>query len=250
MELSLYVFFAFLGALVASFIGVISERIYTGQSWKTGRSKCNSCKESLGFLDLIPVFSYVLTFGRCRVCGSKVPYGYPLGEAVMASLFLFGYYTFGLSLQLLVFLVILGVLFFIVIYDIRHTIVPTEASTALVLLGLVFAYLESASIQTFGLTLLVAGVISLCFFALHFFSRGRAMGLGDAPVVFALSLLAGEQAIEGLLFSFWIGALFGLGVLLTKPPGKRRNIEIPFVPFLALGYLLAIISGWQLFVLY
>jgi hypothetical protein len=40
------------------------------------------------------------------------------------------------------------------------------------------------------------------------------MGLGDTPVAVALSLLVGTQAFSGLLFSFWIGALVGIVILV------------------------------------
>jgi prepilin signal peptidase PulO-like enzyme (type II secretory pathway) len=63
--------------------------------------------------------------------------------------------------------------------------------------------------------------------------------------VFALSLFVGSQAISGLLFSFWIGALFGIILLLVRRGGPTMGIEVPFVPFMALGYLLAYITQWN-----
>lgn len=242
----LYLFtFAFAGAISASFIGVIAERIHTGQSWRTGRSKCNSCRESLAFLDLVPVFSWLGTRGRCRMCGSKIPMQYALSEAVLAGVFVLSYLHFGLGSDIVLFLIAIAVLAFIVLYDIRHTIVPPLASNAFTLVSLLFAYIQAGNVRLFGLYLLTAGLISLAFFSLHYFSRGRAMGLGDAPIAFALSLLVGAQAVSGLLFSFWIGALFGIFVLLLRRGGPTMGIEIPFVPFLAIGYLLAYFTQWN-----
>jgi prepilin signal peptidase PulO-like enzyme (type II secretory pathway) len=72
------------------------------------------------------------------------------------------------------------------------------------------------------------------------------MGLGDAPVALALALLAGPGlALAGLLFSFWIGALVGIAILVSRPKGHRMGIEVPFVPFLAAGYLLAFFTRWN-----
>ena len=106
-----------------------------------------------------------------------------------------------------------------------------------------FSYWRFAPV---ALALMVAGVISLGFFLLYAFSRGRAMGLGDAPVSFALALLVGASlAIPGLLFSFWIGAIVGIAILATTPKGHRMGIEVPFVPFLAAGYLLAFFTQWN-----
>ncbi|MGB4076811.1 MAG: prepilin peptidase, partial [Minisyncoccia bacterium] len=76
-----------LGAVLGSFIGVVGERAYTGQSFLSGRSRCNSCRRELGVLDLIPILSWSLSLGKCRSCGSKVPGLYLLLEASLALLF-------------------------------------------------------------------------------------------------------------------------------------------------------------------
>jgi prepilin signal peptidase PulO-like enzyme (type II secretory pathway) len=76
-------------------------------------------------------------------------------------------------------------------------------------------------------------------------SRGRWMGLGDAPIAFSLSLLAGSHAIAGLLYSFWIGGAIGVFILVLAKRGHRMGIEVPFVPFLAAGYLLALFTQWN-----
>lgn len=239
-------FIAGLGALLASFIAVISERAYTGQSWRRGRSRCNSCKGDLAARDLIPVFSWVASRGRCRLCGSRVPVTYVVIEASLAALFALGYAALGPTLALALFLAALSVLAFIVLYDLRHTIVPPVASGLLAALCFLFALVQAPGPRGFGLTLLAAGAAALFLFLLFAFSRGRAMGLGDAPIAFALALLVGpDDAFAGLLFSFWTGALFGIGLLLARRGGPTMGIEVPFVPFLALGFLLAYFIPWN-----
>lgn len=238
--------FAVLGAVLASFVGVVSERAYTGTSWAIGRSKCDSCGTFLEGLDLVPVLSWLLSLGRCRHCAARVTAVHALSEAVLGALFALSYLTLGLTLPLLAFLAALLVLTFIVLYDLRHTIVPPLASGLLILLSVFFAALTSESVERFGLTLLIAGVIGLGFFLLFAGSGGRAMGLGDSPVALALSLLVGGVlAVSGLLFSFWIGALVGVLILVRHPKGHRMGIEVPFVPFLAAGYLLAFFTQWN-----
>lgn len=238
--------FLVLGMIIASFAAVMSERIYTGQSWVRDRSRCNSCAEPLHARDLVPVLSWLATSGRARCCGTRVTGMYAAGETVLGVLFALSYLSIGLGAPLVAFLAALSVLAFIVLYDLRHTVVPPLASTALILLSGVYALLVSRSVSEIGLTLIMAGAIGLCFWALHAFSRGRAMGLGDAPVALALTLLIGPyQAIAGLLFSFWIGAVIGIVILVSRPVGHRIGIEVPFVPFLALGYLLAFFTQWN-----
>jgi len=245
MELVAIPFFI-LGAILASFMAVIAERLYTGQSWVTGRSKCNSCSRELTVLDLVPVLSWVVSRGRCRTCKAKVPVSYTIGEAVLGSLFVVAYAKTGLTLALVPLLFALTTLTFIVLYDLRHTIVPPASSQLLILSAVFYALLSSGSLQQLGATLMVAGFIGLGFFLLYALSGGRAMGLGDAPVAFALATLVGSTlAVPGLLFSFWIGAVVGIVILVRAPKGHRIGIEVPFVPFLAAGYLLAFVTQWN-----
>jgi prepilin signal peptidase PulO-like enzyme (type II secretory pathway) len=91
--------------------------------------------------------------------------------------------------------------------------------------------------------------MAFVFFALHYVSGGRLMGFSDAPLVFALALLVGPAAIPGFAFSFWIGAVVGIFLLLGRPAGSRMGVEVPLAPFLAAGFLLAYFTSWNPFAL-
>jgi len=238
--------FFVLGSVIASFMAVIAERLHTGESWVHGRSRCNSCSRFLTALDLVPVFSWIFSRGRCRTCSAKVPGSYALGELTLGTVFALSYVKLGVSLPLMPLLLALSTLTFIVLYDLRHTVVPPVSSGLLIVFSLLYAAASSGGREQLGLALLIAGAIGLVFFILHAASRGRAMGLGDSPVALALALLVGASlAIPGLLFSFWIGAAIGIAILATTPKGHRMGIEVPFVPFLAAGYLLAFFTQWN-----
>lgn len=67
-----------IGAYVASIGMAAIERLYRRS---LGRPKdgpqwvCRLCKHKLGFLDTIPVLSFMATSGRCKYCGSEIPFG-------------------------------------------------------------------------------------------------------------------------------------------------------------------------------
>ena len=235
-----------LGAMFASLIGVIAERIHTGQSFTKSRSRCDMCKRTLGPLDLVPIFSWLFALGKCRTCKSSIPVRLFLLEVVIAFVFLLTYLKLGVSLELPLVLVFICILTFVVLYDLRHTLVPPMASMSLVVLSLLHALLFSPDVHTLGEALFGGGLIGLGFLLLHVCSGGRAMGLGDAPIAFALAVLVTPYAFSGVLFSFWIGALIGLVVLFARRGGPKMGIEIPFVPFLAVGFLLAYFIQWTI----
>lgn len=236
-----------LGAVLASFAGVISERLHTGESWVAGRSRCNSCNRTLSSHDLVPVLSWLVSRGRCFSCRAPVPFRYALSELVLAIVFYATAARMGVSPSLGILLFSFFILAIVVLYDMRHTIVPMSLSLLLVLTSLAYAVISMSAVTGLSIVLMSAGSIGLAFFLMHALSGGRWMGLGDAPIALALSLIVGKGALVGLLFSFWIGGVIGVFILVLTPRGHRMGIEVPFVPFLAAGYLLAFFTQWNPF---
>lgn len=88
-----------------------------------------------------------------------------------------------------------------------------------------------------GAGLALSGLAMLLLYVL---SR-HAIGLGDVKLVAALGIFLGPAAsFYLLLHASWLGALAAVVGLLTKR--LHRHQEIPFAPFVAAGYLLAISS--------
>ena len=241
-----YFFFFALGAIIGSFVLVVAERLHTGASWVSGKSRCDSCSYDLAPRDLVPIFSWLINRGRCRNCASLLSPRYIGAEVALGALFVLSYAYLGLTVRLPFLLLSMALILAIVIYDFRHTIIPLQFSLLLIASSLIYVILGYPDAAALGLTLLVAGTIGLAFFLFWFVSLGKLMGLGDAPVAFALSLLlGGSAALSGLIFSFWIGAVIGIAILLRLPPGRRMGVEVPFAPFLAAGFLLALFTGWN-----
>lgn len=240
-------FFA-LGALVASFVGVLVARLYTGQSFVAGRSRCDSCDATLPPLVLVPIVSYLVSGGRARCCGARVsPYA-PLTEALLGALFALAYLQLGLTVALPFLLAALALLLALVLYDLAHQILPSPLLSAFVVAAAVTGFVSAPTIAEFQNTFLTALGISVFFMLIHFLSRGRAMGFADAPLAFGLALLAGAAAFSGFIFSFWIGGAFGIAILLQRPRGSRMGVEVPFAPYLAVGFLLAYFTQWNPFI--
>lgn len=229
-----------LGAIVASFVGVVSARLYTGHSIVNGRSRCDVCNETLPALALVPVISYVVLRGKSQCCGAKLSFFSPLTEVLLGVLFVVAYQSLGLGWPLGLFLVALSLLLALVLYDLRHQILPPRLLYSFVIVALFFRTAVSTDVSSLRAALVAAGGVGLFFLAMHYLSRGRAMGFADAPLSFALALLAGPgDALMGLVFSFWVGAAIGIIILLRRPKGSRMGVEVPFAPFLAAGFLLA-----------
>jgi prepilin signal peptidase PulO-like enzyme (type II secretory pathway) len=229
-----------LGAIVASFVGVVSARLYTGHSIVNGRSRCDVCNENIPALALVPVISYAALRGKSQCCGAVLSFFSPLTEILLGILFVVAYQTLGLGLPLALFLAALSLLLALVLYDLQHQILPPGLLYGLIAVALFFRTSVSPDSASLQVALIAAGGVGLFFLAMHYFSRGRAMGFADAPLAFALALLVGPyDAFIGVVFSFWVGAVIGIVILLRRPKGSRIGVEVPFAPFLAAGFLLA-----------
>lgn len=238
----------FLGAIVASFVGVVVVRLHTGQSIVTGHSRCDACTAPLSPLVLVPILSFIALRGRAICCGARLSPLAPLAEVVLGGLFVCAYAVLGLTLALLGMLLSLSLLLALVLYDFSHQILPPVPLTLFVVMGAVTGFIIAPSFQEFLNTLFIACLTAGSLAVIHYASRGRAMGFSDAPLALGLALLVGPAALSGFIFSFWIGAVIGIVLLLERPRGSRMGSEVPFAPYLAAGFLLAYFTQWNPFI--
>lgn len=239
------------GTLIGSFLNVVVLRFDTGVSISRGRSKCFSCGKALSWRELVPVLSFLSQRGRCAGCGSRISWQYPLVElaggsaALAAYLFAFpsddmlGMAAFALSAALLFFYIAIAV------YDIRHKIIPDEFSYGAALVALALVGVDWAVYGYLDLARLAAGPALFAFFGLFWLaSRGRSMGLGDAKLALSVGWALGLWGgIAAVLLSFWIGAVSMLLAMAIQRARSKGGLgmksEIPFGPFIILGFLVS-----------
>ncbi|HAL50455.1 MAG: Type 4 prepilin-like protein leader peptide-processing enzyme [Candidatus Uhrbacteria bacterium GW2011_GWD1_41_16] len=82
------VVFAFLiGCAFGSAILCAFMRIGKGQTWARGRSKCDVCNKELTWDQLIPIISFIIHGGRCKMCQTKLSWIYPVSEFIAGVIF-------------------------------------------------------------------------------------------------------------------------------------------------------------------
>lgn len=233
-------------------MNVVILRYNTGLSFAKGRSRCFTCARDLSWSELVPVLSYIFLRGRCKKCKSKISWQYPAVELVTGLLFLATFHRFGgviefldNPLNLFFSLIITSILIVIAVYDIRHKIIPDGLLLGLGLISLIELAIIFYPNWQVMITHVFAGIIiSLPFFLISILSRGRLMGLGDPKFMFCLGLILGLTAgISATVLAFWIGALYGLVLMALSRLrlfglNVSKKTELPFAPFLILGFFL------------
>ena len=172
---------------------------------------------------------------------------YPLVEASCGVLFAAVAARFGASWELPAYLVLTAALLAISIIDLEHFIVPDRITAPLTVASL--ALLGVATIAEgdgwrFGRTLL-GGVTFFAFLLVLNLAYPKGMGMGDVKLSFSLGLFLGwlgwGQVFLGGFLAFLLGAVVGVGLILTGLKGRKD--VVPFGPFLALGTMLTILWG-------
>jgi leader peptidase (prepilin peptidase)/N-methyltransferase len=244
------------GTIIGSFLNVIILRYNTGQSMR-GRSGCFSCGKKLSWYELVPVFSFIFQLGRCGVCKSKISWQYPLVELFTGAIFLGIFLKFSnllfispkqLVLMSIYFMVIFSILIVILVYDLRHKIIPDDLVYTFATISLGSMFFDFTTFQLSIPTILpvFAGpILFLPFFFLWFVSGGRWIGLGDGKLALGIGWFLGlSLGASAILFSFWIGAIVGIALMIffsLNSYSKRITMksEIPFGPFLIFGLFIA-----------
>ncbi|HEY4497126.1 MAG TPA: prepilin peptidase, partial [Candidatus Paceibacterota bacterium] len=190
------------GVAFGSFLNVVSLRFNgEGKLFDNiyGRSECMSCHKKLNWYELIPLFSFIIQLGKCRSCGVKLLWQYPLVEFLAGIIFIavpcalipngvsFIPY-FSIVLWILVFLALL----LMSVIDFRLQIIPDSINIFIGILGLAnFIYIFLGG--EFGAVM--DGIFGL---------------LSDHPMVVGTYL-----GTHALMLSFWenVWVSFGLGIL-------------------------------------
>lgn len=249
MPLLLLLYFIF-GTVIGSFLNVCIARMPLGLSVIKPPSSCGSCGHRLGFLDMVPVLSYLFLNGRCRYCHESYGIRYLLLELLTGLLFAFSGLYFLPGLELVLLLVFVSCLIVQTFIDFDHQILMNDVMALMLPTGIIFAYYTLPSLwDSLQGGLFAGGLMLIIFLA----SRG-GMGAGDVKLSFVLGVWLGLKAsIVCLFLAFVIGGV--VGVLLLASGVKSRKDPIPFGPFLCISAYLSLLFSpyliyyyWNLFV--
>ena len=99
MDILLYIIIFIMGTVFGSFFTLATYRIPRNQDITHTHSYCPNCSHKLGFLDLIPVFSYIFLLGKCRYCKEKISLRYLIIEILSGVTFALVAYLMNISVD-------------------------------------------------------------------------------------------------------------------------------------------------------
>jgi leader peptidase (prepilin peptidase) / N-methyltransferase len=227
------------GLAVGSFVNVVIARVPLRRSLWHPPSSCPGCGVAIAWHDNVPVVSFVLLRGRCRACGMRIAWRYPLVEIVTAVLWVTAYATLGWSMEFAIAIVFLTALVAVTGIDLAHQIIPDRITLPGIVAGLV-ANLAAGRVAMLDA---IAGIaIGGGVFLVIIVASGGGMGGGDMKLGAMFGAFLGWKAtIVALFVAVVLGGVVAGALLLS---GRvRRKDPIPFGPFLAAGGAASLLWG-------
>ena len=251
MGTATYLILSFIaGTFFGSFFYTLALRYADGQMRENpvkalfSRSRCRSCNNTIKPIFLIPIVGYLLLKGKCRNCGVKISFIYPMMEIMYGLLAVLFTWRLGFSIYNVNLFILAGITICITITDIKSLIIPDS----LVIAFAVFSIYPI--VINYNIMDNILGLITLfAFFIVILLIFPGAFGGGDLKLGSAIGLLMGfEMSILVLEVSLVSGAL--IGIIYAFKTGKDLKTKIPFAPFLTLGLVIAMLYGRDILLVY
>lgn len=241
MELYYSIVFFIFGTIFGSFFHVVGTRLPNGESIVSPPSHCTNCNHRLKPIELIPIFSFLIQGGKCKICKQKLSWFYPIYEILTGILFGLCYHAFGLSLELLFALTFVSILMILIISDYYYMILPDSVMiTGIILLGIEIFIIHGGEsfLRAIGSgigTFLIMYLIKLFG---DFLFKKESMGGGDIKLLFLFGMVLG---IPMSVISIFLASFLALPIALIILYKEKTNI-IPFGPFLSISAMLLFLS--------
>lgn len=247
--------FFVIGACIGSFLNVCIYRIPKKESVIKPRSHCE-CDAKIAWYDNIPILSWFLLRGRCRVCRKWISFRYPFIEFLCAVLFLIAWIlnSPGKAIAEMIFI---GIIIPTIFIDFDHLYIPDRFSIGGFMVGVIISLLipslhgfsgdapyviEGFRSSIIALTgaFIGSGLILWIGLVSERLLHKETMGFGDIKLMGCIGAFCGWQ---GALFAIFGGAFLGTFILLPylvyKKLKDKKPVDhvVPFGPWLAMSAL-------------
>lgn len=231
---------ALFGLVIGSFLNVCIYRLPIDKSVVKPRSFCPSCGHTIKAFDNIPVVSFVLLRGKCRHCGARISWRYPVVEVSTALLFLAAYQKYGLGVRWLFFAFFLASMLVLILTDLDHQILPNEVTYPGIVIGWLSSWFnpDLTPLGSFVAALIGSGFLLILAVGYFRLKKVEGMGIGDVKMIAVIGAFLGlEKMFLTLVLGSVLGLLIGGTIILVQRKGLRH--PIPFGTFLGAAAMVA-----------
>jgi leader peptidase (prepilin peptidase)/N-methyltransferase len=227
-NLTIYIIIFVIGICIGSFLNVVIYRIPKGENIAYPPSHCPKCNAKLKPWHNIPLISYILLKGKCAYCKEKISTRYPIVELLTGFIAILVYKKMGIDIYSFITFTVFALFLALSMIDFDYKAVPDSLN----LLALTLSFFTSPDIlENFKNALILMGGMSLIRYYVSFFIKREAMGEGDIILAGSMGALLG---IKLSLMAIFLASLIAIIPSLYNRFSKK-DLELPFIPFLALA---------------
>ena len=228
--IAVYVFI--LGLMFGSFFNVVGMRLSNNESIVFPGSHCEKCNHKLKWYENIPLFSYILLKGKCSHCHTKISVWYPATELFTGMLFLISYYTFGISLEFLIAIILSSLTTIIFVSDINYYIIldsPIIMGSIIIIIIKLFMEPFINVLYSIGSGILIFAIMYTIMLLGNLIFKKESLGGGDIKFAFLMGLtLDVKLGIVALVLSTFLALPYAVASVKIM-----KSHEFPYGPFLA-----------------
>ena len=238
------------GLIVGSFFNVCILRLPKDQDIFLKSSACPNCNNKLKWFHNIPLISFIFLAGKCHFCKKIISFQYPLVEILSATIFVFSYLKFGLTLNALFFSIFLSSLVIIFFTDLNEYLILDIFTLPLSVIGFILSALilnpfNVMVADSFAGLIIGFSVFYLIRWFFYKYKKIEGMGLGDAKLMMMIGAWLGLKSILFVMFFSSVTALIvAIPLTIIK---KDKRYPIPYGCFITLATYLYILIGDTLY---
>jgi leader peptidase (prepilin peptidase)/N-methyltransferase len=245
---------AVIGLCFGSFTTALVHRIPRDIPWiydrassanKACRSACTSCGAKLTAPDLVPLFSWIFSKGRCRHCKAPVSIRYPLIELATMLAVLAQFNAWGVSYVTVPVLLAVPFLIAALMIDWEFMILPDDTNIAMGILAVAFVGLrhltgQGDALDAVAAACLLTGLLWCVSAGISKWKGRPALGMGDVKFLPAAGLFLGTAALPSYLA---VSGVLGVATALLARK-KLDKQAFPFGPALIISlYIHVFLTG-------
>tara|TARA_Y100000589_G_scaffold223703_1_gene211225 strand:+ start:261 stop:1070 length:810 start_codon:yes stop_codon:yes gene_type:complete len=247
-----------IGCCIGSFLNVVIFRLPLQRSIIYPSSRCLKCNSRISWFDNIPIFSWLILKGKCRVCKNKISSQYPLIESLAGISFLINFYstptlfkTVPEEFVLIMGCILSSIFILLSVFDYKYFWLPSLFTLSGIFIGLINSLIVDFFIDfnnfTFFKYSLLASVFGYLIFKLlslfgELIFKKPVLGNGDSKLT---AMIGAWLGVKGMLITiclaFYTSGLFVICGLAVKKLDRKQ--KIPFGIFLSLNAYLVWIVG-------
>lgn len=238
------------GLIFGSFFNVCILRLPKDQDIFLKSSACPNCNNKLKWFHNIPLISFIFLAGKCHFCKKIISFQYPLVEILTATIFVFSYLKFGLTLNALFFSIFLSSLVVIFFTDLNEYLILDIFTLPLSVIGFILSALilnpfNVMVADSFAGLIIGFSVFYLIRWFFYKYKKIEGMGLGDAKLMMMIGAWLGLKSILFVMFFSSVTALIvAIPLTIIK---KDKRYPIPYGCFITLAAYLYILIGDTLY---